>query len=70
MLLPKSWVSLKLWSWMNLEISDAQDIHKPRLGSWVEPTVSVTWIKPEYIFTWFSCPEILLDNDTGVQFRM
>lgn len=48
----------------------AQDRHKPSLGNQAEPTASVAWIKPEYIFTWFPCPEILLNNNTAVQFCM
>lgn len=48
----------------------AQDIHKPSLGNWVEPTVFVVCTKPEHIFTWLSCPKILLNNDAGVQFCM
>lgn len=53
---------------MHLDISDGTRLIC--VGNQLELTVSVAWIKSEYIFTWFPCLEILLDYDTGVQFCM
>lgn len=51
----------------------AQDIHKPRLGNWIQATVSVAWIKPKKIFSHgFLAPKccVMCNNETGVQFCM